>query len=284
VQKDNLNVPWLEQFKSIVVENRFRTYCHVTFGRVVENVLLCVLMPHTKFACRAMGHCPNTCSSTDLARILYHVGITSPLRSDGAFGSPSGAVHRDQWSAILTLNSVMFITVSLLLCQAVTLNRSYLGTMGYLTGEWVVVDTDSDKSILEGPNRPSLWDPRRRYKKGDLVVETTPTNFGKTVVYRATSNNPEGRPFDSYLRASHHLFRNELGHPASSQVIAFLSTLQFTWILILMLAILWYQIMGHDNSSLLWTFAANLVAIYGTIAVAMPSYSEINELARYLTI
>jgi hypothetical protein len=265
-----------------VVENRFRTYCQVTAGRVVENILLCVVMPRTLFVCRATGHCPNTCSWADLARILYHVGITSPLRSDNAFGSPSGTVRRDLWSATMTLNSVIFVTVALLLCQAVTLNRSYLGIMGYLTGEWVLVDTDSDKSILEGPNRPSLWDPRRRYKKGDLVAETASPNFGKTVVYRSISNNPEGRPSDSYSRASHHMFRNELGHPASSQVIAFLSTLQFTWILVLMLGILWYQIMGHDNSSLLWTFAANLVASYGTIAVAMPPYSETDAMARDL--
>lgn len=264
------------------MENRFRLYCQVTLGRILENILVCVLIPRTKFACRATGHCPNTCSLSDLARILYHVGITSPLRSDGAFGPPSGTTQPDRWSAIMTLNSVIFVTVSLLLCQAVTLNRSYLGIMGYLTGEWVVVDTDSDKSILEGPT-PSSWDPRRRYKKGDLVAETTSPNFGKTIVYRATSNNPEGRPFDLYLRASHDIFRDELGHPASSQVVAFLSTLQFTWILVLMLAILGYQIMGFNNSSLLWTFAANLVAIYGTIAVAMPPYSEIDELAEELT-
>lgn len=244
--------------------------------------MICVIIPRTKFTCRATGHCPNTCSITDLAKILYHVGITSPLRTDNAFKSPFGVVHPDRWSTVMTLNSVIFITVTLLLCQAVTLSRSYLGIMGYLTGEWVVVDTNKDPSILEGPGRPSSWDPRRRYKKGDLVAETTAPNFGKTVVYRATSNNPEGRPFDLYLRASHDLIRNELGHPASSQLIAFLSTLQFTWILVLMLTILGYQVMGFDNSSLLWTFAANLVAIYGTIAVAMPPYSEIDTLSTEL--
>ncbi|KAG7365304.1 hypothetical protein IV203_038507 [Nitzschia inconspicua] len=282
-QKENLNLPWLEQCRSIVMENRFRLYCQMAVGRILESILVCILIPHTKFACRATGHCPNTYSWTDLAKILYHVGISSALRNDDAFKKPFGSFQIDRLPSIITLNSVIFITFALLLCQAVTLNRSYLGIMGYLTGEWTVVDTESDPSVLEGPGRPSPWDPRRRYKKGDLVAETTSPNFGKIVVYRATSNSPEGRPFDLYLRASHDLFRNELGHPASSQIIAFLSTLQFTWILVLMITILSYQIMGYDNSSLLWTFAANLVAIFGTIAVAMPPYSEIGKLSSDLT-
>jgi hypothetical protein len=101
-------------------------------------------------------------------------------------------------------------------------------------------------------------------------------------VYRATSNNPEGRPFDLYLRASHDLFRNELGHPATSQVIAFLATLQFGLISLLILVILAYQILDYNNASLLWTLSANLVAVYGTISVAMPRHSEIDKLANEL--
>jgi hypothetical protein len=284
MQRENPDLPWLEYYKSIVNENRFRLFCKVTFVRVLENILVCFILPQTSFVCRATGHCPNHASAMDLARIFYFAGITTPLRKDqGMFQSESASMSPDAGSSIMTLVSIVVITVALLLTQATTLNRSYLGIMGYLTGEWVVVDTDADPSILEGPGQPSAWDPRRKYKKGDLIAESTSPNFGSVVVYRATSNNPEGRPFDLYLRASHDLFRNELGHPASSQVIAFLSTVQFGLISILILVMLGYQIMDYDNSSLLWTLAANLVACYGTIGVAMPRYSEMDTYATELT-
>jgi hypothetical protein len=194
----------------------------------------------------------------------------------------SNIISPDRGSAIMTFVSVVVITISLLLAQAATLNRSYLGIMGYLTGEWAVVDVNVDPSVLEGPNRPSTWDPRQRYKKGDLIAESTSPNFGKVVVYKAMSNNPEGRPFDLYLRAAHDLFRNEMGHPASSQLIAFLSTAQFGLISLLIIVILAYQVLDFNNSSLLWTLAANLVAVYGTISVAMPTYAELDNYADEL--
>ncbi|KAL3914919.1 MAG: hypothetical protein SGILL_005888, partial [Bacillariaceae sp.] len=283
MQRENPDLPWLEYYKSIVQENRFRLFCKVTFVRILENLLLCVILPRTSFACRATGHCPNNASSMDLAKILYHAGITSALRSEATLSTGvGGMVSPDRGSAIMTVVSVIIITVSLLLAQATTLNRSYLGIMGYLTGEWVLVDTEADPSILEGPSRPSTWDPRRKYKKGDLIAEATSPTIGSIVVYQATSNNPEGRPFDLYLRASHDLFRNELGHPASSQVVAFLSTLQFGLISLLITMVLVYQIMDYDNESLLCTLAANLVAAYGTIGVAMPRYKDIGEYASEL--
>ncbi|KAL3925104.1 MAG: hypothetical protein SGILL_000630 [Bacillariaceae sp.] len=282
MQRDNPDVPWLEYYKSIVGENRFRLFCRVTFVRVLENILVCHILPQTSFVCRATGHCPNNASPMDLARVFYFAGITSPLRKDGGFVTDLG-FSADAGSSIMSLVSIVVITVSILLAQATTLNRSYLGIMGYLTGEWVVVDTEADPSILEGPGQPSTWDPRRKYKKGDLIAEATSPSLGSLVVYRATSNNPEGRPFDLYLRASHDLFRNELGHPAGSQVVAFLSTVQFGLISILILLVLGYQIMDYDNSSLLWTLAANLVAGYGTIGTAMPKYTEIDKYANELS-
>mmetsp|Transcript_9405 Transcript_9405/g.16842 ORF Transcript_9405/g.16842 Transcript_9405/m.16842 type:complete len:287 (+) Transcript_9405:3-863(+) len=282
MHRENPDLPWLEYYKSIVNENRFRLFCKVAFVRILENVFVCVILPRTGFACRATGHCPNSASILDLAKVFYHVGITSPLRNDGRYQTQYAMISPDRGSAILTLISVVVVTSSLLLAQAATLNRSYLGIMGYLTGEWVVVDTDSDPSLLEGPNRPAPWDPRRRYKKGDMIAETPSPSFGKIIVYRATSNNPEGRPFDLYLRATHDLFRNESGHPASSQAIAFLSTVQFGLISLLILVVLVYQLLDYNNASLLWILAANLVAAYGTISVGMPRYSELDRFADEL--
>ena len=214
-----------------------------------------------------------------LDKILYNTGIYSPLRDDIETEDSDETWSQDLGSSLLTMVSVVVITISMLLAQAATLNRSYLGIMGYLTGEWVLVD-ENDPSLADGP-RPSPWDPKRRYKKGDLIcLESSSSSHGTRVVYRAQSNSPEGKPTDFFLRAAHDAFRNEVGHTASSHLIAFLSTVQFGLISISILMILLYElILERPTGSLLWTLTANLVAVYGGMIVGTPKYKEIARLA-----
>jgi hypothetical protein len=107
--------------------------------------------------------------------------------------------------------------------------------------------------------------------------------FGSQSIYKATSNSPEGRPFDLYLRATHDLFRNELGHPATSNAIAFASGVQLGLIMLLILMVICYQLLDYHCGSLLWTLAANLIAAYGTIGVTLPDYSEFDKLAQEIS-
>ena len=146
---------------------------------------------------------------------------------------------------------------------------------------------------------PADWVPRKRYKKGDIVSY-------EGVLYKATTNNPEGKPYDFFLWLTHKIFRNELGHPATSRVIAFVSTIQFGLVSFLIVAILLTQLFAPTGQSrsnfsysygsegvspmaastidcLLWTLAANLVAVYGTVSVAIPNYSELSALAKEIT-
>jgi len=151
--------------------------------------------------------------------------------------------------------------------------------MGYIAGGWTVVDS-SDPSVAGAT--PSQWDPRRRYKKGDLIVQNYP-GVGSPTIYKATSNSPEGRPLDLYLRATHDLFRNELGHPATSNVIAYSTWAQLGLSFVTAFLILCYQVTGYSYGSLLWTLAANLIASYGILSTALPNYSELESLAHKIS-
>lgn len=274
-QKENADAPWAENYKSIVAENRFRLICKIALIRVLENLFVCAVLPRTGFACRATGHCPEGAPLWELSKVLYPAGITSALRSDGGYKNQFAMISPDRGSAFMTILSIFVITGCLLLSQAAVLNRSYLGIMGYIAGEWTLVD-ENDQA-LEGIT-PSQWDPRRRYKKGDLIIQQYP-GFGGQAVYRATSNSPEGRPFDLYLRVTHDLFRNELGHPSTSHMITVASNIQLGFLAVLSLMVLWYQLMDYHCGGLLWTLAANVVAAYGTMAVGLPNYSELSKLA-----
>jgi hypothetical protein len=279
LQKENMDAPWAEQYKSIVVENRFRLLCKISFLRIIENLFVCAILPRSSFSCQATGHCSEGPLLWELTHILYPVGIDTTLREDMNRSSQFSMLTPDGGSALMAVVSILLVSGCLLLTQAATLNRSYLGIMGYIAGEWTVVD-ENDPSIAG--NTPSQWDPRRRYKKGDLIVQNYP-GFGRQSIYKATSNSPEGRPFDLYLRATHDLFRNELGHPATSNLIWEVSNIHIGFMLVLALMIVWYQLMNYHIGGLLWTFAANAIAAYGMINTGLPDLSEFEKLAQEIS-
>lgn len=265
---------WAEQYKSIASENRFRLVCKIMFVRLLEGIFICAILPRMGLTCRYLGHCHEGLSLEELAKILYPVGVTTPLRTDSAGKSSSTSGFSDLKMDIFTICSIITITTSILMAQAATLNRSYLGTMGYIAGGWVVVD-DACPSIAGAS--PARWDARRRYKKGDLIVHT---NFGKTTVYKATSNSPEGNPHDFYLRATHGLFRDELGHPSTSTVITFCSAAQLVMSILATFLILGSRSTGKETRSLLWGVGANLIGSYGVLRSVRPRYRELEELAK----
>jgi hypothetical protein len=246
---------------------------------MIENLFVCALLPRSNFSCRATGHCPEGPALWELSKILYPVGIDTTLREDRIEPSRISMLTPDSGSALMAIISILLVSGWLLNAQAATLNRSYLGIMGYIAGEWTVLD-ENDPSIAG--NTPSQWDPRRRYKKGDLIVQNHP-GFGRQSIYKAISNSPEGRPFDLYLRATHDLFRNELGHPATSNLICEASNIHIGFMLVLTLMITCYQLMNYHIGGLLWTFAANAVAAYGMINTGLPDLSEFEKLAQEIS-
>eukprot|EP00531_Pseudo-nitzschia_arenysensis_P009792 CAMPEP_0116127790 /NCGR_PEP_ID=MMETSP0329-20121206/7020_1 /TAXON_ID=697910 /ORGANISM="Pseudo-nitzschia arenysensis, Strain B593" /LENGTH=718 /DNA_ID=CAMNT_0003621897 /DNA_START=145 /DNA_END=2301 /DNA_ORIENTATION=- len=323
--------PWLEQYQSIITEQRLKLIVKVGFARMVENLVLIAFLPRTDLACTTTGQCPNKSGLRELAKVMFYAGITSPLRSDTEsyqledgkrpFSVGENPYKPDLFCAVLIGISVVVVTLSLLLAQATTLNRSHLGINGYLAGGWVVANTESDasndgsnsstqthnKSHGKSPRvtgghkkssdsflrQPPDWVPRKRYKKGDIVSY-------EGGLYKATTNNPEGKPYHFFLWLTHKIFRNELGHPATSRVIAFVSTVQFGLVSALIITILSAQLFSprsfastsYDGASslttstidcLLWILAANLVAVYGTVSVAIPDYSELGALAGEIT-
>ena len=325
----NFDRPWLEQYESIITEQRLKLVLKIAFVRVVENIFLIAILPRTDFACKTTGQCPKKSGLRELAKVMFHAGILSPLRSDTEsyqmedgkrpFSVGENPYKPDILCATMIGISVVVVTLSLLLAQATTLNRAHLGINGYLAGGWITesehdsrddswttretIPSPTNKnshnhhhrhkskspkvSGKKSPEQPTEWVPRKRYKKGDTV------SF-EGVLYKATTNNPEGVPYDFYLWMTHKLFRNELGHPATSRVIAFVSTVQFGVVSTLIFMILSIQVFSGRSASgnygtassttcLLWTLVANLVAVYGTVSVAIPSYSELGTLAKEIT-
>lgn len=111
---------------------------------------------------------------------MFFQGITAPLRDDfytknnsyNSFNEGGGSsvyyknsepyavgeniLRVDTIPACMIGISVIVITISILLVQAATLNRSHLGITGYLAGGWIVVDDgdlNNKSSSLESEER-----------------------------------------------------------------------------------------------------------------------------------
>jgi hypothetical protein len=184
------------------------------------------------------------------------------------------SVIPDRVSLVIIMVSVILITSLLLLAQAVVLNGSYLAIMGYISGEWTLIQ--DPPQYFEAP---ANWDPKRRYKKGDLILVHSRL-LGAGRVYRAATNNPEGRPFDLCLRATHYLFCNELGHASTSRVICISTKIQMAFVAVVFCMLVCYWLMDYGTGALLTALLANLIACYGLATVGMMDYGELETVAN----
>lgn len=277
--------PWTERQRSIVSENRLHMAVAVIIVRVLENVVLFGILPRTHFACRASGHCPAGPPLWELARVLYPGGHTQPRRLDG--WNLFHFMERDPASMTWSFLGVVIISLILLVAQMVVLNKSYLSTMAYISGEWALIDSrkNSKRSLSSAAlqqlsstgSEPTVWDPKRKYKKGELVCYP----HASDAIYQATSNSPEGKPRDRELYGMNELLKKELGHPSTSSYLSDLAAIQFMVILAHMLVWLVLVVIGHSYTTygMFYGILAHIVASQGLVSLARPS-SNMSELRQ----
>ncbi|KAL7534236.1 hypothetical protein ACHAXR_008188 [Thalassiosira sp. AJA248-18] len=280
------DLPWAENYKSITTENRLRLYYKVAIIRILENIILCAILPQTEIVCRITEHC-------EPGPLLWGPsgvhGIAGRRFGKGTsfLTSSYDALTGDDFATRLIITSTVLITAVLLVAQMTIMNRTYLAIMGYISGEWELVtetgdDADDEPYVSSSRFRPKSWlydifgigskptqsystrrsnstlmqwDPKRRYQKGDRIAYDD-------AVYEAVSNSPEGPPFDPFLRAAHDLFCDELGHPSSSNMIPCLSMGCVVLASMLLSALLIWRNAGWNYHPLLLCLAASLVGGY----------------------
>jgi hypothetical protein len=159
------------------------------------------------------------------------------------------------------------------------LNKTYLSTLAYVMNEWEIVKADAD--ILASP--PAAWDSRRKYKVGDLVAFSVTTGK-RPGIYRAVANAPENPPTDLGLRFDLVLFRNELGHPATSKQLATFALVQatVTGLYLLACASTWL-VFRSSAAGLLTATIAHMIAAHALSTLGNVDYREVNRLAAEIS-
>lgn len=289
------DLPWSEQYKSITAENRLRLYYKVAVMRIIENMWLCVILPQTEFICRFTEHC-------EPGPLLWGPsGITGIAGRRGKGGSMltssyDALLKDDSASAIIWISTVV-ITTLLLTAQMTITNRTYLAIMGYISGEWALVDDydytpddhnassrsffqfvmevfglNSSKSFRRSNSTLMQWDPKRRYQKGDRIAYDD-------CVYEAISNSPEGPPFDPFLRTAHDLFSDELGQPMTSYTMSCLASSFIILSSNLLAFVAFWRNSGSNYQPIFLCLAASLV---GGFAVTHSRERSLTETSKIL--
>ena len=295
------DIPWAENYKSITTENRLRLYYKVAIVRILENALLCAVLPQTEIICRITEHC-------EAGPLLWGpsgvTGIAGRRFGKGTsfLTSSYDVLATDDIATRIIIVTTVLITAVLLVGQMSLMNRTYLAIMGYISGEWELVtemseDAEDDlssqsrfrpKSLLydifgigskpiqpyskRGSNTLMQWDPKRRYQKGDRIAYDD-------CVYEAVSNSPEGPPFDPFLRAAHDLFCDELGHPSSSNILPCLSMGCVVLASMLLSSILIWRNAGWNHQPLVLCFSASLVGGYALTHSTERSFNGMKKIA-----
>jgi hypothetical protein len=263
---------WIRRQYNAISSNRLHASIFVVLGRVAENVIIVGVLPRTRFACRVMGHCSSGLSLSELSRVLFPGGLNTPKRIDGIDAIES--IEHDLFSATWTVIAVVVTSSVLLLAQTIVLNRSYISMRAYHSLEWEIVPKDTKKhqrqsdysdlpwiSNSHHQSSPDVWDGRRKYLKGEEVYY--PDWFG--ALYRARVNSPESHPKANTLRYIDEQLSAELGHPATSQIIASLASIQFVLAVIFCFIWLISVVAGAQLYAygLVWAIFSCLIAVHG---------------------
>lgn len=260
--RDNTNLTpqpnetaWAERVRSIATMKRVRLHLWVIAIRVLENVLLCGIIPRTLFICRVTGHCSTAMSAWELSRIIFPAGVSTPYREDGV--TWFSHMEWDIPSAFWTIFGIVTVTFLLLGAHALVSNKDYLALFGYLACQWQSVDPEELQQLPPSAS-PSPWDPRKKYKEGDLVSYAI--SGKKTFVYRATIDHPQCNPLGQFLL--HDWLQSELGHPSTSRLLIIMVNIQ-TWITG-GYSVLWLllTVLGRGRHGLFTFVLANAVALH----------------------
>jgi len=274
--------------------------------RVIENVLLCAVLPQTEIICRITEHC-------EAGPLLWGpsgvAGIAGRRFGKGSsfLTSSYDVLTKDDFATRIIIATTVLVTCVMLVAQMSLMNRTYLAIMGYISGEWELqTDTndDTDDEFLSSQkglmsvmydifgigtkptqsysthrrsNTLMQWDPKRRYQKGDRIAYDD-------AVYKAVSNSPEGPPFDPFLRAAHDLFSDELGHPSSSNILPSLSTGCVVLAAMLLSAVLIWKNAAWNYHPLVLCFASSLVGGYAITHSTERSYNGIKDIADQIAL
>ena len=241
--------PWSESYKSISSENRFYLHLKVGLLRLLENLIVCAILPQSEFVCKATGHC-----DTDTIMTGYFTW------SDGK--SMFDFMLRDRTTSFIIAFSVLVVTVLMLVAQAVALDKTFLALKGGVGLE--AAGNNNQRNFMS-----SATGNRRSGKKPGSI-----SDIGR--IGQSRWNTTQACKIQQYGQL---IFANELGPLSTSSILAICSYVHTLYFLFLVFVCAIYAAIGKDWYSLVLTFIAIFIS---TSDIAVTEHDDFEAIAKEL--
>ena len=298
-KKKDKDIPWAERFKSIRHENKLVMIFNIMLLRIIENIVVCAILPHTFMVCQITNHCDQYPLLWERAGSFaidsWRVAGKHGIGKDATIMTSFESIEVDSLLKFLIVVSAVFITVSLLLAQSVTLDRAHLSTLGLLSREFTTTDPnhlDSNDKDVPGSNTNTEKklnnNSSRRQKKsgnGNHIGQNNGNFYNRNAekdLIRTRHIN-EGKQMNYLLKSAHFLFQHELGNPSTSTIISWASIIHFLFVVCLINILMYYRAMGFDYLVLTMLLFANMTAIYGMCTIGIMDYREMKMLSEEIS-
>lgn len=272
--------PWSETYKPISNHDsdRFTLYFVVALLRIIENVILCVILPQTEYACKATGHCYKDTTLFELNSVPGMIGATSRSMYDG--------LVKDWVSIMIVGISVVLVTTLILLAQAVALDKSFLALKSYVYFDSINGGTSKgmDGSNTSGSSSGSTKKGGKRYSSGnDNKNDFSFFGTREPMSWKRSTLKYLHELSNHVYETGVSMFTNELGALSSSRILAVCSHIHVLFSLFLIVVWILYSLFGKNCYALVLTFIAVFNSA-GAMEIGLVEFDELESIAKEISI
>jgi hypothetical protein len=254
----------------ITTGNKFNLYFKIIFVRIIENLIICAILPQSLYICKATGHC-------NVEPTIFEIGNPTAIqRGYGLHGSRGmfDNLIQDRLAGFIIALSVIVTSTMMLLGQVVVLDKSALSfeAHNYIQGN----GTNSMKSS-DGHNHKRGGGRRTNSGNGNDALHLWNDNGGSG---GNTPNSDKKKSMLSSMREFvYKTFSLELGALSTSRILSFIFCVYAVQAILVVILAIVYSSTGKDWYPLVLTLIAVFTAAGGS-DVDTADFDELEGIAN----
>eukprot|EP00551_Chaetoceros_affinis_P010057 CAMPEP_0203671452 /NCGR_PEP_ID=MMETSP0090-20130426/7234_1 /ASSEMBLY_ACC=CAM_ASM_001088 /TAXON_ID=426623 /ORGANISM="Chaetoceros affinis, Strain CCMP159" /LENGTH=650 /DNA_ID=CAMNT_0050536529 /DNA_START=481 /DNA_END=2433 /DNA_ORIENTATION=+ len=261
---------WPESYMSITTSNKFSLYAKILLIRIVENLIVCAILPQSLYVCKATGHC-------NVEPTIFEIGNPTAIhRGYNLKGNRSmfDNLIQDRFAGYVIGISVVMISALVLLGQIVVLDKSSLSLEAY--------------NCIQGSKRNShKLNDGHSGRKGGGGKRSSSANSHDTNSFWNDNNGSGGNGQNNEKKRNvlsdvrnfvYRTFSLELGALSTSRILSFIFTVYTVHVILVVIFAMFYSLTGRDWYPLVLTLVAIFTAAGGS-DVDTADFDELESIA-----
>ena len=244
---------------TITTGNRFNLYYKILFVRIIENLIVCAILPQSLYVCKATGHC-------NIEPTIFEIGNPTVIQRDyynvqGSRGMFDNLIQ-DRFAGYIIAFSVVITSAMMLLGQIVILDKSSLSleAHSYIQGNKNNVIKSSDGHN----NHRRSGGGRRATNNGNTSDNLHLWNDKGGNSGSGLSNDKKKHILSDMRDFIYEIFSKELGALSTSRILSFIFCVYSAHALLVVVLAVFYSSTGRDWYPLVLTLIAIFTAAGGS--------------------